>query len=79
MKPSSLRKGDKVRRAIGVGAGLGTVWTFLRIERDAAGRASVAVLQSDACRGLNGQDDAGLATVTVAELARNFVPAAAHA
>lgn len=74
MKPSTLRAGAKVRRVNG-----GNVWTFLRIERDAAGRASVAVLQSDACRGLNGQDDAGLATVTVAELARNFVPASAHA
>lgn len=74
MKPSTLRAGAKVRRVTG-----GNPWTFLRIERDAAGRASVAVLQSDACRGLNGPDDAGLATVTVAELARNFVPASAHA
>lgn len=74
MKPSTLRAGAKVRRVSG-----GNVWTFVRLERDSAGRASVAVLQSDACRGLNGQDDAGLATVTVAELARNFVPACAHA
>lgn len=74
MKPSTLRPGAMVRRTTG-----GNVWTFLRLERDGAGRASVAVLQSDACRGLNGPDDDGLATVTVAELARNFVPASAHA
>lgn len=67
MKPSTLRAGAKVRRVSG-----GNVWTFLRIERDAAGRASVAVLQSDACRGLNGPDDPGLATVTVSELAQRF-------
>jgi hypothetical protein len=67
MKPSTLRGGAKVRRITG-----GNVWTFVRLERDSSGRASVAVLQSDACRGLNGPDDAGLATVTVAELAQRF-------
>lgn len=67
MKPSTLRAGAKVRRTTG-----GNVWTFLRLERDSAGRASIAVLQSDTCRGLNGPDDAGLATVSVAELAQRF-------
>ena len=70
MRPSTLRAGAKIRRVTG-----GNIWTFLRIERDAAGRASVAVLQSDACRGLSGPGDTGLATVTVAELARSYVPA----
>ncbi len=68
MKPSALKSGARVRRITG-----GSVWTFLRIERDGVGRASLAVLQSDTCRGLNGPGDAGLAVVTVAELARGYV------
>lgn len=70
VRPSMLRRGERIRRADSLGS---VVWTFLRYVPREAGRPAHCVLQSDDCRGQNGPGDQGIAIASVYEVSRHFV------
>jgi hypothetical protein len=69
MKPTALRRGDRVRNRHSVRS---IVWTFVRRVPAAGGRPAHCVLQSDECRGQNGPDDDGTAIASDYSIARHF-------